>query len=136
MGWSVSNGETFGRLTVIDLAYSARRRNGKAGERIMLCRCECGNKVDVKTSNLKSGNTKSCGCYKSDMTIQSNIKRVDNNVEDINSNMAYVCECGSTKWALLKSKWFECHNCGFQLPPARRVDIKEIPSHLKHIFDE
>lgn len=80
MGWSISNGEIFGRLTVIDLAYSARRRNGKAGERVMLCQCECecGNKVEVKTSNLKSGNTKSCGCYKSDMTIQSNIKRAEN----------------------------------------------------------
>ena len=29
------------------------------------CKCECGNYVDVISSNLISGNTKSCGCVKS-----------------------------------------------------------------------
>lgn len=131
MGWSVSNGEIFGRLIVIDLAYSARRRDGKAGERVMLCQCECGNKVEVKTSNLKSGNTKSCGCYKSDMTIQSNVKRGDNNVEDMNSSIAYACKCGSVKWALLKSKWLECHKCGCQIPPSRKVNISDRIKQMK-----
>ena len=27
-----------------------------------LCKCQCGNELIVSASNLKSGNTKSCGC--------------------------------------------------------------------------
>lgn len=72
---SLHGGEVFGRLTVVDYSHSTKRRDGTAGERIMNCECECGNKVKVRTSNLKSGNTISCGCYKSDMAIKSNKKR-------------------------------------------------------------
>lgn len=42
----------FGRLTVIEWVG-----NGK-----WKCECECGNIVNVETSNLNNGNTKSCGC--------------------------------------------------------------------------
>ena len=69
---SLKGGEVFGRLTVIELSHSAKRKDGTAGERIMNCSCECGSKIKVKTSNLKSGNTKSCGCYHSCQTIKSN----------------------------------------------------------------
>jgi len=48
---------TFGRLTVI---ASAEDRRGKT---MWKCRCECGNVVVVRATCLKSGETKSCGCY-------------------------------------------------------------------------
>jgi len=72
---SLTGGEIFGKLTVKHLAYTIKRKDGKAGERVMTCKCECGNKVDVRTSNLYSGNTKSCGCLQSEMTIKSNMSR-------------------------------------------------------------
>ena len=31
------------------------------------CRCECGNVIIARAENLHSGNTQSCGCYKSDL---------------------------------------------------------------------
>lgn len=34
----------------------------------VLCVCDCGEEVIVKYSNLKSGNTKSCGCLKRELT--------------------------------------------------------------------
>lgn len=50
-------GQRFGRLTVI------RRSDKKAKSGSMwICKCDCGNFVTVTQSNLKSGNTKSCGC--------------------------------------------------------------------------
>ena len=50
-------GEVFGRLTVLE-------RDKNQGRRTMWkCRCKCGNIVSVRAENLKSGNTKSCGCY-------------------------------------------------------------------------
>jgi hypothetical protein len=37
-----------------------------------LCQCDCGNLVVVNSQNLKNGHTKSCGCRKSEATIQRN----------------------------------------------------------------
>lgn len=34
----------------------------------MLCRCACGRETYVKVYNLVRGNSKSCGCYKDDVT--------------------------------------------------------------------
>ena len=57
-------GEKFGRLTVQEWAG-----NGK-----WKCLCECGNTVLVQTDNLKSGNTKSCGCYQKEQASKVNFK--------------------------------------------------------------
>lgn len=77
MRWdSLKQGDKFGKLTVLKYHHSTKRRDGSAGERVMLCKCECGNEVQVRTSNLKSGNTISCGCYHSSQTVKSNKLRV------------------------------------------------------------
>lgn len=62
-------GQVFSRLTVVERAGSI---NKKAAWR---CRCECGSIVIVKSDNLKSGNTKSCGCQKRESTIKT-MKRI------------------------------------------------------------
>lgn len=54
-------GQMFGRLTAvefagIDLAYRASWK----------CRCDCGKEVVVTSSRLRTGNTQSCGCLRSD----------------------------------------------------------------------
>lgn len=69
---SLKEGDVFGRLTVVSLSHSTKRKDGRAGERVMNCVCSCGSKIPVRTSNLKSRNTTSCGCYQSDMTVKSN----------------------------------------------------------------
>lgn len=45
-------GERFSRLTVIEKLNRGRVR----------CRCDCGTETVVYSHNLKSGNTRSCGC--------------------------------------------------------------------------
>lgn len=52
-------GETFGFLTVV-------KRNGtsKNGHAIWECRCNCGNSTNVTSSDLRTGNTTSCGCVR------------------------------------------------------------------------
>ena len=48
----------------------------KKGKKIYwICRCKCGNIKEVRADLLKSGNTKSCGCFKKAILIQENIKR-------------------------------------------------------------
>jgi len=51
-------GHTYGMLTVVG---PVEREGGKSW---WLCRCSCGGEVVATGGNLKSGNTKSCGCAK------------------------------------------------------------------------
>jgi len=57
-------GQKFGRLTVIKLI-----RINKHRKPVWLCQCKCGNKTEVAGTNLKSGNTQSCGCLYEDIAI-------------------------------------------------------------------
>lgn len=54
-------GQKFGRLTVIEDAPDYVYKSGR--NRVEKCKCDCGKITFVKLSKLKSGNTKSCGCY-------------------------------------------------------------------------
>lgn len=56
-------GRTYGRLQIVRPADSRRRADGKM-KRHYLCRCQCGNEISVAADNLRSGNTKSCGCLR------------------------------------------------------------------------
>jgi len=61
-------GKTFERLTVIKRIGSNKHR-----ESIWLCKCSCKleNEVIVTSSNLRSGNTKSCGCLNQESRIKN-----------------------------------------------------------------
>jgi len=107
---SLEAGDRFGLLTVIKHHHSSKRTNGKAGERVMLCKCDCGKETQVRTSNLYSGNTVSCGCAKSAATTKSNMVR-SGAIGDIHENMAYACKCGCASFNILKSKSAECTSC-------------------------
>lgn len=58
MKWSKKDyiDKTFGKLTVLEYW----------GQKKYKCKCECGNYVYVIGRNLKTGNTKSCGCIYKD----------------------------------------------------------------------
>ena len=49
-------GKTYAKLAV--LHFEGMRK----GQPYFACRCECGGEVSVRGANLRSGNTKSCGC--------------------------------------------------------------------------
>lgn len=55
-------GQTFNRLTVL----------GYVGSSKWECQCSCGMTTIVETGNLKSGHTKSCGCFVRDMLVERN----------------------------------------------------------------
>lgn len=64
-------GKRFGRLVVIERAEDHIQPNGKHQIQ-WLCKCDCGNEVVVRGSNLKNGNSKSCGCLQKDTTSFNN----------------------------------------------------------------
>ena len=56
-------GQKYGRLTVLEKSEPIRFKGSGKTKIRWLCRCECGNTVVVTTGALRSGRTKSCGCY-------------------------------------------------------------------------
>lgn len=61
-------GQKFGRLTV-------QSKHGHRGKDVTwLCLCDCGNQVIASGSDLKSGNTKSCGCFQREQATIANTK--------------------------------------------------------------
>lgn len=59
--------QVFGKLTVIGLDQES------SGRRKWICKCSCGNTVSVREYNLKSGNTKSCGCTRKEKSSVRNL---------------------------------------------------------------
>lgn len=59
-------GQRFGRLLVTGRATNLTYPNGVITTRFK-CLCDCGNTVVVNRTNLTSGNTKSCGCYRKEL---------------------------------------------------------------------
>lgn len=59
-------GQKFGRLLVIKRDNGVKKSNGVYWQ----CRCDCGNYVSVISHSLTNGNTKSCGCLKSESSSQ------------------------------------------------------------------
>jgi len=55
------SGQRFGRLTVIKYVGRNKHRDS-----LWSCRCECGTHTTVGKQALRSGNTTSCGCAKTD----------------------------------------------------------------------
>lgn len=78
------NGRKFNRLLVIG---KGPRKNGFI---YWFCRCDCGNERTLRTSALTSGNTKSCGCWNTEV-----IKQVDH-------GMTHSPEWNS--WIAMKSR--------------------------------
>ena len=61
-------GQKFGRLTVKEFLYKQNKYN------FWKCVCDCGNEVVVRQNDLRSGHTKSCGCYMKQRAKEANIK--------------------------------------------------------------
>lgn len=104
-------GQKFGKLTVIKQADDKIMSSGRR-KSAWLCKCECGNEHITTTTNLRSGNVKSCGCSKSELMSLALSKdltgkkfgrlTVIEQVEDYVSPSGHKhmwkcqCECGNT----------------------------------------
>src|SRR5574343_102349 len=91
-------GQVFGKLTVLerveDKLYSKKKRVK------WLCQCSCEDKtlVVVDSSNLKSGGTQSCGCFKRDNPSRLNHGMAYSNENRIWRDMKNRCENKKNKY--------------------------------------
>ena len=65
-------GKRYGRLIVVK--KTGKKARGK--ENVYLCKCDCGNTVEVRSGLLSQGRKKSCGCLYRDTRI-SNMDRLN-----------------------------------------------------------
>ena len=91
-------GRRFGRLTVVGLAESTY-----AG-RYWLCKCECGNEINVQGSNLRSGNVTSCKCYRKEMQSITQIKHNMCHTKLYKVYSGILNRCKNKKWKYYHGK--------------------------------
>lgn len=99
--------QTFGELTVIEQA--PKNPNIKSRTIQWVCKCSCGNIKIVTGSNLRNGNTKSCGCLQKKVTSQLRrtdltgqifgkltvIEKTDKKASNNHTIYKCQCECGN-----------------------------------------
>lgn len=61
-------GKQFNRLKVVGVSKN------KNGHTFWICKCICGKEKIIQSCALKSGRTKSCGCYNSEMVSKRKLK--------------------------------------------------------------
>lgn len=109
-------GNTYGYLTVVE-----RAENTKEGRAMWKCKCKCGNETIVLGKHLRSGNTKSCGCYQRERAAQANMDRVGSLVGQKFGKLTVVCENGFiTHSSGKRSRIYYCEcECGNIVPSAQ-----------------
>ena len=70
--WNKLNltGKKFGLLTVLEPAENKGKQTN------WLCECDCGNKKSIATTNLRRGDTKSCGCSQSKLSSEKKLSNL------------------------------------------------------------
>lgn len=83
-------GRKFGILTVLEFDSKTKNRKIK-----WKCHCDCGNETIVTGENLRSGNTKSCGCIHKEKFHHTTHGKRNTRIYRIWRNMLNRCECKS-----------------------------------------
>lgn len=103
-------GQRFGRLVVIE--ETDKRANKSV---VWKCKCDCGNEYEVSSKNLRTGSTKSCGCWKkiADRMPKGNVKNeignkyghltvIERAGSDKNGQAIWLCECDCENHSRIK----------------------------------
>lgn len=83
-------GEKFNRLLVV-----SNHSKTKSGNKIYLCRCDCGNHTFANGAKLKNGHKKSCGCLKIERFKTHGLSVSEKYTYTSYRNMVARCYCKS-----------------------------------------
>lgn len=124
-------GYKFGRLTVVEYSYSKRYK--KSTVVYWKCKCDCGNECIVAASKLRSGHTKSCGCYSRELAsknVQKNRHKKKKNTNEyyIYGDIVFVkfsnCEeyflCDLDDWDKLKEHYWRKSSHGYAVSSGKK----------------
>lgn len=91
MSKEINPGDIFGRWKTIE----HKSRIDKNGWNVdgWICKCECGTQKWVSSNSLKSGKSKSCGCYISDMMKSRDLKHGMSNTKEYKTYFSMIDRC-------------------------------------------
>lgn len=134
-------GERFGRLLVI----KKTKKRDKSGGIYWECKCDCGNLVDVVSRSLRFGNTKSCGCWRTESRYLNTkdmigkkfgrfevVSKVEKQDRYRNNFYMCKCECGKIKkvrgYALRNGSIRSCGCLAIEFSKSREIDLTGVKS--------
>lgn len=97
-------GKRFGRLIVVKRAENIGKKTA------WVCQCDCGNKIIVIGSNLKSGHTQSCGCISKEQCSNIGKKNKINLLNQTIGNLTITKEIGRKNNEVLWECLCSCGN--------------------------
>ena len=112
-------GMKFGRLTVMD-RESPKSKKAKG---LWVCKCECGNVIKVNTSDLKSGNTTSCGCKRKETLRQLRTKHGESNTRLYNV------------WSDMKKRCYNTKNVDYKNYGGRGITVCDEWMDFQNFYD-
>lgn len=105
-------GQRFGRLVVEEYAYT---NNGIA---YWKCKCDCGGEVIARGINLRSGNTKSCGCLEKENRERLKRKFFEEHFRHGEKRTALY-----RRWCHMKERCFDKKNKDYELYGGRGIMV-------------
>lgn len=98
------SGQRFGRLVAL-----SKGKKDKASHQYWICKCDCGNIVEINSDNLRRGLTQSCGCLHSEITHNTVFKDItgqkfgkltviEYKIKNAKTYCYCQCECGGKTW--------------------------------------
>ena len=129
-------GRTFGRLTVL---RQAGPEEAKRGRRYWVCLCSCGKQVVVEGTHLRTGHTKSCGCYRGDSARSRRMVDISGQrfgrltvLEPVNlangADPYWKCRCDCGKEIVCKKENLlsgSTQSCGCLMEETRKENMKK-----------
>lgn len=102
------SGQKIGRLTVIARVGTSRQR-----EALWLCKCECGNEIIIRGSDVRTRHTISCGCWKRETAKEMLTKHGKRN-----TRLYHI-------WSGMKDRCNNPRNIGYNLYGGRGIKVCE-----------
>lgn len=109
---SIKEGDRFGRLVAICIAYSKNQPNGHK-RNYWACQCDCGNIKAIKAGSLMHGRTKSCGCYYQETRGGTWLKH------NLAHNRFYKV------WIGIKGRCYNCNSSSYYKYGERNIELYE-----------
>lgn len=117
----VKSGDIYGRWTIIDETDSIVTPSGSI-KRMFYCKCSCGTKSNVKLNDLRTGNSKSCGCLQKEITKE---RSIGNEYGKLQKGHRLRNTTEYRIWANIKSRCLNQNFTNFKYYGGRGITIHE-----------
>lgn len=133
------SGQKFGKLTAIKRA--GKDKNGRI---MWLCKCDCGNLINVSTTDLRAGRRKSCGCLKKErhnLVGQRFGKLTVIRKDTYGTHAKYLCRCDCGREIVVRGDSLvggKTVSCGCSKRAEDKIDLlragRKLDDHTSGIF--